>query len=73
MPPGAIVLFTDINGDGRGDVILAIGKMVVAFDGQTGRLLALVSDFNGDGISDVRFFLPDGTTKTTDGRTGVVT
>jgi fibronectin-binding autotransporter adhesin len=72
VPAGTTVLFTDINGDAQGDVILFLPTLAVVVDGQTGRFLALSADIvGGDGIRDLQIFNPDGTTTTTNGRTGI--
>lgn len=70
LPPGSMGLFTDVNGDGRGDVVMVLPNLIVVLDGQTGRFLTLVTDLNGDRATDVMTFNADGTTSILDGRTG---
>jgi hypothetical protein len=72
VAPGSFVIFSDLTGDGQGDVLLVQPALVVVLDGQTGRFLALATDVNGDGFQDVQVFNPNGTTTYTDGRTGIV-
>jgi hypothetical protein len=64
MPPGAVVLFTDVNGDGNGDVVLFSSSGVFVLDGLTGGFLAIFADFTGDRITDALLFSPPGTPKT---------
>ena len=70
LPVGSLAFFADLTGDARGDVILFLPSLTLVLDGQTGRLLALDADDNGDGARDLKLFNPDGTTTRTDGRTG---
>ncbi|MBN9121331.1 MAG: hypothetical protein J0I06_19625 [Planctomycetes bacterium] len=60
LPAGSLVFFTDLNGDGNGDVILFLPDLVVALDGTSGRTLLLAVDLNGDGLREVYTFAPDG-------------
>lgn len=72
MPPGSQALFTDVNGDGKSDVVLFLPALGLIVDGATGRFLAYSADMNGDGVRDLMIFNPDGTTTTTDGKTNRV-
>lgn len=73
VPPGTSALFTDMNGDGQGDVILILPNLIVVLNGQTGSPLLLATDLTGDGVMDVLFFNPDGSTSLLNGRTGIRT
>lgn len=73
VPAGSSVLFTDVTGDGKGDVILFLpGIGVVALSGQNGVVVAFGSDINGDKAPDLLIFNPTtGAPRSfTDGRTG---
>jgi hypothetical protein len=72
LPPGSAVLFSDVNGDGKGDVIFLLPGLVAAVDGQTGQLFAIATDLNGDRITDFQVFNPDGTTTRVNGLNGMV-
>ena len=71
VPPGSFALFTDLTGDGKSDVVVALPNMILAADGATGRLLAISIDVNGDGFRELLIFNLDGTTTAINGRTGV--
>lgn len=60
VPQGTVALFTDLNGDGNGDVVLILPNLAVVFDGATGRVLFLFTDLDGDGRRELLSFAPDG-------------
>lgn len=60
VPAGTVALFTDLNGDGNGDVVLILPNLAVVFDGATGRVLFLFTDLDGDGRRELLSFAPDG-------------
>ena len=70
VPLGSVSLFTDLTGDGDGDVILLSPDMTLVLDGRTGRFLAMGADDNGDGTRDLWIFNLDSTMTRIDGRTG---
>ncbi|MBN9121522.1 MAG: Ig-like domain repeat protein, partial [Planctomycetes bacterium] len=70
VPAGSSALFTDVNGDGNGDVILILPNLIAVLDGKTGQPIAIAADVNGDGVRDLLIFNPDGSVTTTDGKTG---
>ena len=71
IPLGSFALFTDVTGDGAGDVALFLPSATLVIDGPSGQLMALGIDDNGDGARDLMIFDPDGTTTRFDGRTGL--
>jgi hypothetical protein len=72
VPPGSVAVLADLSGDTVNDVILFTPGLVAALDGQTGRVLGLAADLNGDGFRDLQIFNSDGSTTLFDGRTGIV-
>jgi hypothetical protein len=56
VPSGTLAFFTDVNGDGRGDVVLVLSNAIFVLNGSTGNLLLLVADTNGDGVNEVTMF-----------------
>lgn len=73
LPPGSLAFMADVSGDGTGDLILITPSFILVADGATGKFLALGIDVDGDNFRDLLIFNPDGTTTTTNGRTGLVT
>lgn len=59
VTPGTQVAFSDLTGDGNGDVLMISPQMAVLVDGQTGNFLAVMADFDGDRVADLLLFAPD--------------
>src|SRR5688572_21589324 len=53
VPLGSVVVLADLSGDAVNDVILFTPDVVAAVNGQTGRILALAADLNGDQFRDL--------------------
>jgi len=58
VPLGTQVFFTDLNGDGNGDLVMVSAGGFFVFDGATARVLAVAFDADADGFNDVFIFSP---------------
>lgn len=53
LPLGSFGFFTDVSGDGQGDVVLFLPNGIFVLNGQTGALFFAFFDSNGDGIREL--------------------
>lgn len=73
VPAGTQVFFTDVTGDGNGDVLAFFPTATLLMNGFTGQVQALATDIDGDRIPELFLFSPDGALQSvTIGRTGQV-